>query len=165
MQNPLWDSLDRSPRRASFAEQHALDRAAAVAWARGLFSDGYFIVLDTETTGLDTTPNNERKGSEVVQIGIVAPDGGVLLDALVKAQEPMSDGAYRVHGIADGNLALAASFPEIDPTLRALVNRRRVIVYNSGYDVAILTACRARYGLPPYNAAGWECLMHKYSAA
>lgn len=162
MQDPLWEALDRAPRRLSFGEQHALDRAAAVQWAQGLVKAPHsWVVLDTETTGLDIKPSGDRKGSEVVQIGIVAPDGGVLLEALVKSQEPVPVDAYRVHGIADKNLALAMTFSEVDKAIRALLNGRRVIVYNASYDTAILSACRARYGIPPYNAVSWECAMLK----
>jgi DNA polymerase-3 subunit epsilon len=155
MTEPLWDALGRAPRRLSFGEQHALDRGAAVEWARGLMAaPDTWLCLDTETTGLDKT-------SEVVQLGIVAPDSGVLLDALIRPQEPVPADAYRIHGIADANLTLAVTFPQVDPTLRAVLNRRRVIIYNASYDTGIMTACRGRYGLPPYNAVSWECAMHK----
>jgi DNA polymerase III epsilon subunit-like protein len=158
-QEELWNALrrDAAPRPPTFAEQHVVDRAAAVQWARDLVAHpDTWVVLDSETTGLG-------RDAEIVQIGVVAPDGGVLLDALIKPRYPVPADAYRIHGIGDGNLTLAVTFPQVDPTLRAALNGRRVIIYNASFDMRILTGVRANHGIPPYNAVSWECAMIRYS--
>src|SRR5687768_4350279 len=70
------------------------DRLAAQLWARRLLERDDWVVLDTETTGLD-------HGAEVIQIGVVGPDGRTLLDTLLQPRTRIPADATRIHGVTD----------------------------------------------------------------
>jgi DNA polymerase-3 subunit epsilon len=133
------------------------DRQAAVEWARGLMADtSSWVCLDTETTGIEPS-------SAIVQIGVVAPDGGVLLDCLINPGVNIPQGAREIHGIGDDHVRLAANFSAAYSMLRAVVGSRTVVIYNVAYDRGIITNALKRYGLPPLGVSDWQCAMLRYS--
>lgn len=158
-QEDLWNALrrDAAPRPLSFTEQHAVDRAAAVQWARELLADGRYVLLDTETTDRDP------RTCALVQIGITAPDGGVLLNALVQPQAEIAPGALQVHGIGQEQLTLAATFGDLYQIVNALTKGKRVLVYNLAFDRTVLVSNLTRYGLPPLAPRSWDCLMLRWA--
>lgn len=145
---------------------HETDREVAAKWARDLLAARDWVILDTETTGLHD--------AEIVQIGILSPDGRPLLDALVKPAWPIPTDATAVHGITDAMVAGAATLDDLLPAMkRILTSCRRVIVYNLAFDSAILSGCVCRRR--PADAdpcewdawldfACWECAMLPYAA-
>jgi DNA polymerase-3 subunit epsilon len=139
-------------------DQRARDRAAAVEWARGILADERAVVLDTETTGVDT------RTAALVQIGIVALDGSVLLDALVNPLAEIPPPAYAVHRIGADNVRLACSFSQLYPVLQALLGGRTAVIYNADYDRRVLVGNLQRFGLPPLTPRAWECAMLRYAA-
>lgn len=94
-------------------------RDEAIRFARELLKQN-FIVIDTETTGLDHL-------AQALTIGILDQDGQVLLDARIRPTVESSPGAYATHGIAWEE---AQRFPEFDETYKrlALLNPDLVIV-------------------------------------
>lgn len=140
------------------AEADVTDRA--ITAARKLVARHDWVVLDTETTGLD---------GYVVQIAVINDDGQVLLDTLVNPLAPVEAGARAVHGISDEQLAGAPTFADVLPQLRAAVRGRRVVVYNAAFDLGILRADLSRLGEPleeegqALGAARWVCAMDIYS--
>ena len=142
------------PRRA------AEDRAASVAWARGLVGSRGFCVLDSETTGL-------KPPVQFVEVGIVDADARTLFEGTVRPLCPMEPGATRVHGHTARSLAESPPFREVYPHLLEALWGRRVVVYNAPYDRRVwdgevrgLGARGALAGsLPP-----WECAMRRYAA-
>jgi DNA polymerase-3 subunit epsilon len=130
------------------------DQAEVVTWAKGLTS---FMVLDTETTGLDSE-------AEILQIAIIDQDGQVALDSYVKPQEPIDeDGrAFDVNGISNAMVTGAPSFADLYPQIAALLAGRTVVTYNVDFDRRMLwQACR-RYDLPLIEA-DWNCAMVAYA--
>jgi hypothetical protein len=165
------------------------DRAAASAWAKDLLTRAKadprsIIILDTETTGL--------QDAEIVQLGLLYPDGTTALDTLVR---PSFDGlgcdgipadATCIHGITDAMVADAPSLFELLPQLEELMHGKTVIVYNVAYDFDILLGCLYRRWRAPDKAAAiwqdkrddsardkayawlngapaWECAMQQYA--
>ena len=53
-----------------------------------------WVILDTETTGLDNT-------AEAIQIGVLAPDGNVLLNTLVNPICHIPENVTHIHGITN----------------------------------------------------------------
>lgn len=53
-----------------------------------------YIILDTETTGLDNT-------AEIVEISVINDQGEVLLDTLIKPTKPIPGDATAIHGITN----------------------------------------------------------------
>ncbi len=142
---------DRTPR----STRRARDRAAAQAWARGVLASDDWVILDTETTGLDET-------AEVIQIGILAPDGSVLLDALIRPDGNIPPAATAVHGITEGDVRAAPTYPEIDARLAAVLYGKTIISFNAAFDRRLMRQTAARYRMfPPCKQ--WDCAMLQYA--
>ena len=116
-----------------------------------------WLVLDTETTGLETY-------DEIVSIAVISAAGEVLLHELIRPAQPISPQARAVHGITDEQVAIAAAFPAHYPRLVELLTGRRVLAYNAKFDSKMLRQTCKRYGLPVIKAE-WECVMELYAAA
>lgn len=136
------------------------DRAAAIGWARTLLEVGRvrrnWVLLDTETTGLHPT-------AEIVEIGILAPDGTCLLNSLVRPQRPIPAEATHIHHITDDWVRNAKTFAELYPSIRSLLYDRVIVVYNAQYDHRVLEYERQRYRLPPLPNRRWSCAMLWYA--
>lgn len=133
----------------------ATRRAAAITWAREIAADPNVVFLDTETTGLG-------EDAEIVDIGIVDRDGNVLLDELVRPQRPIPAEATAVHGITDAMAADADSWVAVGLRVHDALADRRVVIYNAGYDSAMIAQCCAEHGLKPIER-DWQCAMLAYS--
>lgn len=127
-------------------------RANAIVWAQSVAQDATAVFLDTETTGLGD-------GAEIIDIGIVDVAGNVLLDALVRPMRPIPTEATAVHGITDAMVAEAPTFGDIAAQLGALIDRRRVVVYNAQYDLAMVNQCGKAAGWADFVRDEWQCAM------
>lgn len=138
------------------------DRDEAREWARARVATGC-LILDTETTGLND--------AEVVQIAVIDHQGHTLLDTLVMPRRPYRmferSGrglcAHDIHGIALHDVCQAPSWGVVARHLARLVEGRRVLVYNVGYDLSIINAMNRDFGVPEHNWDDWECLMEWYA--
>jgi len=120
-------------------------REEAVLWAKGLLARKDWVILDTETTGL-------MSNDQVVQVGILAPDGAVLLDTLVQATCEMSSKAFMVHGISAKMLASAQGFAEVLPKIREIAGNKYLVIFNGEYDTRMLVQSARAAGLPAEDA-------------
>ena len=87
-----------------------------------------YVFLDTETTGLDDD-------AQVVEIAIVDDTGAVLFESLVKPTVPVEPEAAAIHGIGPDRLASAPTWPEIAEQVRAALEGKTVVIFNSDFDV------------------------------
>jgi DNA polymerase-3 subunit epsilon len=146
---------------------HAADKAAASAWARELLADPNWVLFDTETTALFD--------AEIVQIGLLRPDGTAAMDTLVK---PCWEGTgltsipanvTDIHGITDAMVVDAPTLDHLLPQMAEVMHGRRVIVYNAPFDFEVLQGClRRRWDHDRAStwlnsAASWECAMRQYA--
>ena len=120
---------------------------AAVWWARHLLAlpAEQWVICDTETTALD---------GECIQVAIIAGDGTVLLDTLIRPLGAVSPSAYAIHHISDDDLRTAPPFPACYAAMKTALSQRKVICYNSDFDTQILNGDCQRHGLP-LLFAGW----------
>lgn len=134
---------------------NAIGRADATRWAAEVAGDFLTVYLDTETTGLG-------KDAEVIDIAVVAGDGRVLLDTLVRPMQPIPPDASRVNGIWDADVAAAPHWHEVHDALVPLLEARRIVVYNAAFDRRLLSQTCARHGLLEPQAL-WDCAMLEYA--
>ena len=137
------------------------DRNESIKWARDLLScPNDWVIMDAETTG-----KNKKKTDEIVQIGILAPDGSVLLDSLVRPvrRKRMPRDAFAKHGITMKMLADAPTYSELAETVVGILDaKERVIAYNAEYDEQMLRQT-AEWNAEPVPLCWWDCAMCKYA--
>lgn len=151
-----------------------------VEWAHNRISNpAEWVVLDSETTHLE---------GEVIELVIVAPDGRVLLESLVRPLGRVSAEARAIHGITDEELVGAPSFSELWPRIYSILGQvQYVITYNAPFDCERLATSCNLAGLTLYTGRGaarraqlygarlretrpvaleveWECLMERYAS-
>jgi len=131
------------------------DREAILEWAQSIAGDPWVVFLDTETTGIGT-------GAEICDIAVLASDGRVLLDTLVKPRLPIPAGASRIHGIHDHHVAGAPSWQQVYPRFVDAIAQRQVVVYNADYDQGVIAGCCRVCGLN-LPLSRWDCAMKAYS--
>lgn len=131
---------------------------AAVRWARAMRAPGAAVVLDTETTHL---------AGVLVEVAVLdAATGEVLLETLVRPQEPISAEAQLVHGISEADVAGAPLLAEVLPQLLQVTGGRTVIAYNADFDASRLAQHAERDGLDLAHLGEydrWACLMRRRS--
>lgn len=119
-----------------------------------------FVVLDTETTGLED--------GEIVQIAIVDKAGKVLLDTLVRPFGAIPASATAIHGISA--VTIAEADPPIWTTVRdqvyEILRGRHVVIYNAVYDRKMMHKSSERWGLPKTEwkeIATFWCAMEAFA--
>ena len=136
-------------REVGFIER---DRVSAVLWAREQLTQNDWVILDTETTGLVR--------AEIVEIAIINHLGEMLLNTLIKPSIPIPPEVTEIHGISDAMVADAPTFPEVYPRIDAALKDKRVLIYNSAFDIKILNYCCRLHTLPILKLAKCsDCLM------
>ncbi len=135
----------------------AADRERATEMARWLLSEGA-VFLDTETTGLDSR-------DQICEIALVAADGAVLVDTLVRPSIRIPPSATAIHGIRDADIQNAPGFEEVWPEVRRKVDDRHLVIYNAEYDTRMMfqtarPASGADWSLPARSVA---CAMKLYA--
>lgn len=135
-------------------------RHNASAWARNLLSIPpiHWIILDTETTGLD-------ENAEVIQIGVTDGAGNVLMDnILCKPLRPIPAEATAIHHITNEMVQNAAPFQSAWNTLACIADGKIVVVFNAAYDRRLLLQSASRLPIPePLLPVRWECAMLKHA--
>jgi DNA polymerase-3 subunit epsilon len=153
MQDSVSIPTEASPARI-------LSRDDAIRWARSLLSEGEFVVLDSETTGLGNP-------IDFVEVGVLSSRGEPLFNSLIKPSCPIDPRASRVHGHTAKSLAGERLFFEVYPDLLDVLWSKRVLVYNASYDRRVWDAAVRRLGARAALAgelAPWECAMRAFAA-
>ena len=103
--------------------------------AKRLESIHSYVVLDTETTGLD------RKHDRVVEISLARYENGTQVEqysSLVNPQMPIPADATRVNHITDADVAEAPVFAKIWPDVHRLLDGQLIIGHNVTYDLGMI---------------------------
>ena len=150
------DGMARPPRPGTAGPASGRPSASATTWARDFLRRDDWVLLDTETTGLDG-------GAEIIDRALLDRQGAVLLDTLLRPQRPIPPVVSRVHGLDDRHVRAAPTFPAIWPTLRALLAGRTLVAYNVAFDARLLRQTAARHGIA-LTLPAHECAMRRYAA-
>lgn len=130
-------------------------RAKAIAWAASAASDPRVVYLDTETTGFGPK-------AEIVDIAVVGSTGDVLFESLVQPERRIPREVTAIHGITDADVRDAPAWCDLHDDLMAVLDGRRIVVYNVTFDKQMVTQSCGQYALPAPNA-DWDCAMRKYA--
>ena len=95
------------------------------------------IVLDTETTGLDT-----EEGHRVIEIGCVElinrrPTGNNY-HQYIQPDRDVEEGALDVHGITNAFLADKPRFADIAPDFLEYIKGAELIIHNAPFDIGFI---------------------------
>jgi DNA polymerase III epsilon subunit-like protein len=118
-----------------------------------------WIVLDTETTGLD-------RPAEICQLSLVDSKGTILLDTLLRPMGSISPGAYRVHGITDLHVKDAPSWPTVRSDMLRIIKDRDVIIYNAVFDRKMMHWTDEAWAINHFEYKEWAsfyCAMEAYA--
>lgn len=105
------------------------------------------VVLDTETTGLDT------RTARIVQIGAVRLVKGAVSDednlvTLVNPEQPIPAAATAVHGISDDDVRTAPRFVDAYREFRQFAGETLVIGHSIAFDMAVFSRECAQADIP-----------------
>jgi DNA polymerase-3 subunit epsilon len=131
------------------------DRRAAIAQAQ-IELNKKPIYLDTETTGL-------KERDQIVEICLLEHDGSIAFQSLVKPTGKIPPDATRVHHITDAMVSTAPAWPEIWPQVEALLNTRRIAIYNAEYDLRLMQQSHRAHGLSWSTPVSHFCIMKLYA--
>ncbi len=90
-----------------------------------------FVILDTETTGLD-----ER--AEIVELSIIDKHGNTLFDSLINPKGRIPRDAERIHGISNNDVKNANNWLAVYEDVRNILEGHSVAIYNAEYDTRII---------------------------
>ncbi|MFN8593730.1 MAG: exonuclease domain-containing protein [Thermomicrobiales bacterium] len=130
-------------------------RARSIAWAAQVVDDPRVVYLDTETTGFGPR-------AEIVDIAVIDASGEVLFDSLVRPTRRIPAEVIAIHGITDADVADAPEWEELYEAVRAVLDGRRIVVYNVTFDKQMIGQACASCALDMPNA-DWDCAMKKYA--
>lgn len=112
-----------------------IQRQTPQEWAAQLLARpaDSWVILDTETTGFTGL-------DEVIELSVIDGSGQVLIDKKrFKPKCEIHPGAQEVHGIKIEDLQDAMDFGDFAEELDAILHKRRIVIYNSNFDLRMLT--------------------------
>lgn len=132
------------------ARQRVLYEAREL-WRRG------FVTFDTETTGLESE-------DQIIQWAVCLQEGEIVGSGFIKPTVPISDGAFKKHGIREEDLVAAPPFAQVWPTMRELLIGKTVVMYNDAFDLGMLWSSARAYQIDiPYDAITSVCAMQLFA--
>lgn len=110
------------------------------------------IILDTETTGLET-----RDGHRIVEIGALEMQNKVITGKqfhfYINPERDMPSEAYRIHGISGEFLKNKPLFAEIADEFLEFIQGSKLVIHNAPFDLKFLNHELALVKKPPIDFA------------
>lgn len=155
----LRGRLDKNGRCSDCRHHHQINRMSLKARERlsTLAVSGDWLVVDTETTGLD-------QAAEIIQIGIVDAAGQVLVNQIVRPGQPIPAEATAVHGINDMTVADAPTWSDVYQDIAGLLNGRLLLAYNADFDQRMIRQTCRKHGTAVPAWVEWDCVMELTAA-
>lgn len=118
--------------------------------AKEILADPDTCILDTETTGL-------VDGSYICDIAVIAR-GTTLINTLINPGVHIPGEASAIHGIYDRDVKDAPTFEDVWGDLEDILRERRIVIYNSSYDLRIIANEWHRAEIKPFNVRSDDAL-------
>lgn len=135
--------------------RYTSDKQKAAEWASRVLAMQSAIIFDTETTDLD---------GEIIELAIINMAGEVLYNGRFKPIDPISPGAYKVHGISAEMLADCPSWAEEWGKIRPYFEAADLVLsYNVGFDCGVMANSHMIHGTDKV-AFQRDCIMLRYAA-
>lgn len=109
---------------------------------RSWFDDEKYIILDTETTGLESD-------DVIIEMSIINLKGETLLDSLISPLKADFEEATALHGISQEMLESAPKWSEIWPSIQAILKDKIILIYNAEFDERMIDQTCAVAGVEP----------------
>jgi len=110
-----------------------------------------YVVLDTETTGLDP-----KQGHRLIEIGAVELLGrqltGKTFHHYLNPDRAIDEEAKKVHGIEEAFLADKPRFAEVADDLWLFCEGAELIIHNASFDMGFINHELAQLSRPPLNS-------------
>lgn len=110
------------------------------------------VLLDTETTGLETSLGHRIIEICCLELKNHVPTGRVL-HRLVDPGRDIDPEAERIHGITRASLLGKPAFGEIVEELLSFLGEDPIVAHNAPFDLGFINAELARLDLPPLDPA------------
>ena len=110
------------------------------------------IVLDTETTGLDTSLGHRIVEIAAVELVNLVPTGREY-HCYVNPEQEIEAGAYEIHGLTNEFLADHPTFAERVDKFLAFIGDDKLVIHNAAFDLAFLNRELTDAGRPPLEAS------------
>lgn len=108
------------------------------------------VVFDTETTGVDPST-----GDRVVEIGCVelinTVPTGRFFHTYINPKRPMSEGAFRVHGLSDAFLSDKPVFADVVEGFCDFIGDSPLVAHNISFDAMFINAEFKRLDIEPLS--------------
>ena len=116
----------------------------------------YFLILDTETTGLDDN-------AEIVEITIIDSLGKILINELIKPKNKIPQQAIDIHGITNEMVQDKQPWTYWKNTIESILNNNECYIYNKGYDTKLMEQTSKQYNLNFNTNCIFKCAMLDYA--
>jgi len=125
-------------------EGYLIDEKAVVDGADGRPYDGPIVVLDFESTGLNTAK------ARIIEVGAVKLEDGAVVDSfeqLVDPEETLVEKITEITGITDAQLQGQPKAAEVLPKLLEFIGDAPIAAHNASFDASLLRTELKRLGL------------------
>lgn len=113
-----------------------------------------YVILDTETTGVDP------KESRIIDLSIIDMDGRVLFSSLLNPGVLLPEKITAITGLTDDDLVGHYTFHFIAPGIMSLLEHKKVICWNASFDKSMIFS---EFSRTAYKVdCDWICAMHLY---
>lgn len=107
-----------------------------------VLNDIDFVILDTETTGLEND-------DEIVELGVIDKFGNMLYSSLFRNQKPVHPKAAEKNHLSEEELADAPLFTAEWEKIKKVLHDKKIIAFNTEFDYRLFRQTLIRYDLNP----------------